>query len=146
MLSFIITDIKNIVQLQQCMLYTNTKNILNNNVSQKEKTTPKYFFQQKKNFFLAKKIFWCYFLFLRYVVIFSIVKNKNDRAKDLTHDLSLISKWVFKWKMLFKPAQEVMFSRRKGDSAHRNIFLMICQQKELHTKNEKFNFKFALPP
>ena len=24
--------------------------------------------------------------------IFSIVKNKNDSAKDLTHDLSLISK------------------------------------------------------
>ena len=27
--------------------------------------------------------------------IFSIVKNKNESAKDLTHDLSLISKWAF---------------------------------------------------
>ena len=33
--------------------------------------------------------------------IFGIVKNKNDSAKDLTHDLSLISKWAFQWKMLF---------------------------------------------
>ena len=35
--------------------------------------------------------------------IFSIVKNKNDSAKDLTHDLSLISKWASKWKILFNP-------------------------------------------
>ena len=28
--------------------------------------------------------------------IFSTVKNKNGSAKDLTHDLSLISKWAFK--------------------------------------------------
>ena len=34
--------------------------------------------------------------------IFSIAKNKNGSAKDLTHDLSLISKWTFQWKMLFK--------------------------------------------
>ena len=27
--------------------------------------------------------------------IFSIIKNKNNSAKDLTHDLSLISKWAF---------------------------------------------------
>ena len=33
--------------------------------------------------------------------IFSIVKNKNVSAKDLSHDLSLISKWDFKWKVLF---------------------------------------------
>ena len=35
--------------------------------------------------------------------IFSIVKNKNESANDLTHDLSLISKWAFKCKMLFYP-------------------------------------------
>ena len=59
--------------------------------------------------------------------IFSTAKNKNDSAKDLTFGLSLISKWVFNWKMLFnsdptKPTQEVIFSRKKGDSAHPNIF------------------------
>ena len=46
--------------------------------------------------------------------VFSVVKNKNYSTDDLTHDLSLISKWVFKWKMLFnpeptKPAREVIF-------------------------------------
>ena len=71
-------------------------------------------------------------LFLDDTSIFSIVKNKNDSAKDLTHDLSLISKLALKWKILFnsdptKPAQEVIFSREKDDSAHPNILLMICQ-------------------
>ena len=74
--------------------------------------------------------------------IFSIVSNKTDSAKDLTHDLSLISKWAFKWKMLFnpdpiKPAQEVIFSQKKDDSVLfiQIYFLMIYQLKELHTKN-----------
>ena len=63
--------------------------------------------------------------------IFSIVENKNDSAKDFTHDVSLLSKWTFQWKMLFKPdpteaAQEVIFSRKKDDSTDPNIFL-ICQ-------------------
>ena len=34
---------------------------------------------------------------------FSTVKNKNDSAKYLTHDLSLTIKWAFQWKMLFDP-------------------------------------------
>ena len=58
--------------------------------------------------------------------IFSIFKDKNDNAKDLTHDLSLISIWAFQWKMLFnpdpnKPAQEVIYSRKRSDSTHPNI-------------------------
>ena len=64
--------------------------------------------------------------------IFSIVKNKNDSTNNLTHDLSLISNRAFKWKMPFnpdltKPTQEVIFSRKKRDTAHLDIFLMICQ-------------------
>ena len=59
--------------------------------------------------------------------IFSIAKNKNGSAKDLTHELSLISKWAFQWKMLFnpdptRPGQEGIFSRKKGNSAHTIIF------------------------
>ena len=72
---------------------------------------------------------------------FTIVKKKMT-AKDLNHDLSLISKWTFKWKMLFnpeptKPAQEVIFSRKK-DMTHliQIYFLMIYQSKEFHTKND----------
>ena len=77
-------------------------------------------------------------LFADGLFIFNIVKNKNDT--DFTHDLSLISKWVFKWKMLFnpyptKPVQDLIFSRKKDDSPHLNMFLMIHQSKELHTKN-----------
>ena len=58
--------------------------------------------------------------------IFSIFNDKNDNVKDLTHDLSLISKCAFQWKMLFnsdpnKPAQEVIYSRKKSDSTHPNI-------------------------
>ena len=34
--------------------------------------------------------------------IFSIVMNKNDSTKDLTNDLTLLSKQTFKWKMLNK--------------------------------------------
>ena len=68
--------------------------------------------------------------------LFLAFKNKNERSKDLNHDLSLISKWSFKWKMLFKsdptkPAQEIIFSRKKNDSDQPNIFLMIYQSKEL---------------
>ena len=34
---------------------------------------------------------------------FCNVKDKNDNVKDLTHDLSLISKWAFRLKKLFNP-------------------------------------------
>ena len=59
--------------------------------------------------------------------VFSIVKNKNDSAKDFTYDLSLISKWVFKWKTLFipdsrKPAQEIIFFLKKDDCSSKCIF------------------------
>ena len=42
-------------------------------------------------------------LFADVTSIFGIVKNKNDSAKDFTHDLSVISKSAFKWKKLFNP-------------------------------------------
>ena len=71
-------------------------------------------------------------LFANATSIFSIVKNKNDSAKDLTQDLSLISKCAFKWKMLFdleptKPAQEVIISRKKVILLIQIYFLMMCQ-------------------
>ena len=70
---------------------------------------------------------------------FTIVKKKMT-AKDLNHDLSLISKWTFKWKMLFnpdptKPAQEVIFSRKK-DMTHliQIYFLMYTSRKSFTPK------------
>ena len=60
--------------------------------------------------------------------LFTIVKDKQESADVLNKDLSLISKWAFNWKMLFnphtnKPAQEVLFSRKKKTQNHPNISL-----------------------
>ena len=35
--------------------------------------------------------------------LFTIIKDKNESANALNNDLSLMSKWVFNWKMLFNP-------------------------------------------
>ena len=87
--------------------------------------------------------------------IFSIVRNKNDIIKELTHDFSLISKWVFTWKMVFNPdptkhAQEVIL-RRKDASAHPNIvFNDMPVERASHHKNlgiyldKKLNFKMHI--
>ena len=60
--------------------------------------------------------------------LFAIVKDKNESANALNNDLSLISKWAFKWKMFFNPdphktAQDVLFSRKKKVTAHPFISL-----------------------
>ena len=87
--------------------------------------------------------------------IFSIVNNKNDSIKELTHDFSFISKWAFTWKMVFNPdptkhAQEVI-SRKKDTSAHPNIvFNDIPVERASHHKNleiyldQKLNFKMHI--
>ena len=54
-----------------------------------------------------------------------IVKDINESASILNNDLLLISKWAFNWKMLFnpdrtKPAQEVIFSKKKENSSSSN--------------------------
>ena len=55
--------------------------------------------------------------------LFSVVKNKEESASDLTNDLDMISKWAYNWKMSFnpdpgKPAQEVLFSRKNSNITH----------------------------
>ena len=55
--------------------------------------------------------------------LFTIVKDKQESADILSNDLLTISKWAFNWKMLFnpdpkKPAQEVIFSRKKHFQIH----------------------------
>ena len=57
--------------------------------------------------------------------LFTIVKDINESASILNNDLLLISKWAFNWKMLFnpdptKPAQEVIFSKKKENSNSSN--------------------------
>ena len=85
--------------------------------------------------------------------LFTIVKDKNERANTLNNDLLLISKWAYNWKMLFnpgpsKPAQEVLFSRKKKTQIHSTIsFNKIQVERASHHKHlgilldEKLNFK-----
>ena len=85
--------------------------------------------------------------------LFSIVNDKNESANILNNDLSLISKWAYDWKMLFnpdpkKPAQEVIFSRKKQFQSHPTIKLnnipveRASSQKHLGLiLDEKLNFK-----
>ena len=67
-------------------------------------------------------------LFADDISLFTIVKDKNESTNTLNNDLMLISKWAYNWKMLFnpdtsKPAQEVLFSRKKQVQIHPTISL-----------------------
>ena len=85
--------------------------------------------------------------------LFTIVKDKNESANILNNDLSLISRWAYDWKMLFnpdpkKPAQELIFSRKKQSQSHPTISLnnipieRASYQKHLGIiLDEKLNFK-----
>ena len=86
--------------------------------------------------------------------LFTIVKDKNESANTLNNDLLLISKWAYNWKMLFnpdpsKPAQEVLFSRKKKTQIHPTIsFKNIQVERASHHKHlgilldeKKLNFK-----
>ena len=72
---------------------------------------------------------------------FTIIKDKQESADAPNNDLSLISKWNFNWKMLIspdtnKPAQEVLFSRKKRTQNHPNISLNNIQvEKVSHQKH-----------
>ena len=85
--------------------------------------------------------------------LFTIVKDKNESANILNNDLQSISRWAYNWKMLFnpdptKPAQEVLFSRKKQNQIHPTISLNNVQvvkqpyQKHLGlVLDQKLNFK-----
>ena len=85
--------------------------------------------------------------------LFTIVKDKNESANTLNNDLLLISKWAYNWKMLFnpdpsKPAQEVLFSRKKKTQIHPAISFNNTQvERASHNEHlsvlldEKLNFK-----
>ena len=85
--------------------------------------------------------------------LFTIVKDKNETANTLNNDLLLISKWAYIWKMLSnpdpsKPAQEVLFSRKKKTEIHPTISFNNNQvERASHYKHlgvlldERLNFK-----
>ena len=85
--------------------------------------------------------------------LFSVVKNKEESASDLTNDLDMISKWAYNWKISFnpdpnKPAHEVLFSRKISNTTHSiTNFDNVQVQRANHqrhlsiTLDEKLNFK-----
>ena len=84
---------------------------------------------------------------------FTVVKDKNESGNILNNDLQSISRWAYKWKMLFnpdpkKPAQEVLFSRKNQIQNHAIISLNNIQvERSSHQKHlglildKKVNFK-----
>ena len=83
--------------------------------------------------------------------LFTIVKNKQESADVLNHDLSLISKWAFNWKMLINPdtnkLKKYYFLGKKPQN-HLKVSLnniqveRVSQQKHLGIiLDEKLNFK-----
>ena len=56
-------------------------------------------------------------------MLFSIVKNPEETASMMNHDLNIISQWAFQWKMSFNPdpnkqATELLFSCKKKPVFH----------------------------
>ena len=59
--------------------------------------------------------------------LFSVFKNKEESASDITNGLDTVSIWAYNWKMSFnpdpkKPAQEVLFSRKNSNIIHPIIY------------------------
>ncbi len=56
-------------------------------------------------------------------MLYSIVNDPLSSAADLNHDLDLIGKWAYQWKMEFNPdptkqATEVLFSCKRSSPDH----------------------------
>ena len=77
--------------------------------------------------------------------LFSVVHGISNSASDVNNDLTLISNWVFQWKMSFNPskrtrkqAQETIFSRKKMKSSHPSVYfnnIPVCSTSVLKSWN-----------
>ena len=61
-------------------------------------------------------------------MLYSIVEEVNASADDLNHDLELIRRWAYQWKMEFNPdptkqATEVLFSCKRKKPCHPSIYI-----------------------
>ena len=84
--------------------------------------------------------------------LFSMVHDPTLSAKILNDDLSRISEWAHRWKMLFNPditkqAQEVIFSRKNTKNDHPIVYFneapnahTTCQKHLGMHLDEKWNF------
>ena len=66
-------------------------------------------------------------LFADDTMIFSVVNDPVVSATELNHDLNLINKWAYQWKMAFNPdpskqAVEILFSQKKNEVYHPPLF------------------------
>ena len=85
--------------------------------------------------------------------LFSVIKNKEESASDLTKDLDTISIWAYKWKMSFnldpkKHAQEILFSRKNSNITSPIIYFNNVQVQRANQQkhlgiilDDKLNFK-----
>ena len=97
-------------------------------------------------------------------MLFSIVHDPILSAYDLNHDLDIITKWTYQWKMAFNPeptkqAIEVLFSQKRTNYYHPPIHFnnSMVSRKDCHKHlgltldskltfndhiNEKLNLEF----
>ena len=59
-------------------------------------------------------------------MLYSVVEDPVVTATDLNHDLDIINKWAYQWKMEFNPdptkqAKEVLFSCKKSYPVHPDL-------------------------
>ena len=67
---------------------------------------------------LEKDVFSSIKFFADDTMIFSVVNDPVVSSTELNHDLNLINKWAYQWKMAFNPdpskqAVEVLFSQKR---------------------------------
>ena len=60
-------------------------------------------------------------------MLYSIVHDPATSAADLNHDLDLIQKWAYQWKMEFNPdplkqATQMIFSCKRNTTHHPPVF------------------------
>ena len=59
--------------------------------------------------------------------LYSVVKDPEISARELNHDLEIISEWAKQWKMSFnpdptKPAEEILFSQKRVPQEHPPLY------------------------
>ena len=69
--------------------------------------------------------------------LFSIVHDIVVSAEELNHDLNLIKKWAYQWKMSFnpdatKPAEEILFSQKLKSPDHPTIYFNNVEVKRVN--------------
>ena len=78
-------------------------------------------------------------------MLYSVVVDPSSSASDLNHDLDLIGRWAFQWKMVFNPdpnkqATEVLFSCKKKSVQHPDLFFNGSPVTRVHVFFYKKNF------